>query len=168
MRLLITVLVASALICGVVYAAKSQPARQGTASGKASSGAIHSSENSTDQVPQKTAQEQPGAQPEPAAAGAYVDYEAGSIERTTGTKLLFFYAPWCPQCRSLESDIKQSGVPAGVTVLKVDYDSNQKLRQKYGVTLQTTMVRVDDAGNMISKFVAYEDPTMSAVTRALL
>ncbi len=100
--------------------------------------------------------------------GEYIDYKSGIIDETNGTKILFFHAPWCPQCRDLESDIKSSGIPDGVTIIKVDYDTNQALRQKYGVTLQTTVVLVDDEGKAIKKFVAYDDPSLSAVKKNLL
>jgi thiol-disulfide isomerase/thioredoxin len=100
--------------------------------------------------------------------GTYVDYHESIIESTSGTKLLFFHAPWCPQCRSLEADIKAKGVPAGVTIIKVDYDTSQALRQKYGVTLQTTVVRVDDKGELVNKYVAYGEPTLSALVNKLL
>lgn len=101
-------------------------------------------------------------------SGAYVEYSQSAITDSTGIKLLFFHAEWCPQCRDLESDIKNKGVPSGVTIIKVDYDTNQTLRQKYGVTLQTTVVRVDDQGNLVSKFVAYDDPSISAIKENLL
>jgi len=100
--------------------------------------------------------------------GAYIDYSQSAIADTDGTKLLFFHAPWCPQCRDLEADIKRNDIPAGVTIIKVDYDTNQSLRQKYGVTIQTTVVRIDDQGNLVSKFVAYDDPSLNAVKENLL
>lgn len=100
-------------------------------------------------------------------SGAYVDYSSSAIANASGTKVLFFHAPWCPQCRALEADIKKQGVPAGVTVIKVDYDTNQALRQKYGVTLQTTLVRVDDQGNLVKKLVAYDDPSIDSVKEVL-
>src|SRR5690348_10915822 len=77
------------------------------------------------------------------SSGEYLDYKDGAITATKGTKLLFFHAPWCPQCRDLDADIKKQGVPSGLTIFKVDYDTSQKLRQKYGVTIQTTVVRID-------------------------
>lgn len=111
----------------------------------------------------------PAVSPQPSAgAGTYIDYTPDVIGATSGTKLLFFHAPWCPQCRELEADIKAKTIPAGVTIIKVDYDSNQALRQKYGVTLQTTVVRVDDSGNILEKFVAYDDPSLDAVVKQLL
>ena len=103
-----------------------------------------------------------------AMTGNYIDYSSDFISSTKGTKILFFYAPWCPQCRELESDIQAMGVPEGVTIAKIDYDSNQKLKQKYGVTLQTTLVKVDDEGNLIEKYVAYDDPSIQAVIENLL
>ena len=118
----------------------------------------------------KTSQE-PTEQTPPSSApatGAYVDYSSSVIASTTGTKLLFFHASWCPQCRALEADIKKQGVPDGVTIIKVDYDTNQALRQKYGVTLQTTIVKVDDNGNLVKKYVAYEDPTLDSVKANVL
>ena len=100
--------------------------------------------------------------------GVYVDYSEETALATKGTKLLFFHAPWCPQCREMEASIQQRGIPSGVTVFKVDYDSNQSLRQQYGVTLQTTFVRIDDDGNKIASYVAYEEPRFSSVERELL
>jgi thiol-disulfide isomerase/thioredoxin len=101
-------------------------------------------------------------------AGIYVDYSDTAIADAVGTRLLFFHAPWCPQCRSVEEDILASGVPDGVTIIKVDYDSNQALRQQYGVTLQTTFVEVDASGAAVETFVAYETPTLQAVIDAML
>lgn len=100
--------------------------------------------------------------------GVYTDYSEQAVLSTAGTKLLFFHAPWCPQCREMEASIQRDGVPSGVTVFKVDYDSNQGLRQKYGVTLQTTFVKVDDEGNKVASYVAYEEPQFSSVERELL
>ncbi len=100
--------------------------------------------------------------------GVYREYSDEAIASTTGTKLLFFHAPWCPQCRSIEDSIEKDGVPSGVTVFKVDYDSNQKLRQQYGVTIQTSFVKVDDSGNKVDSYVAYDEPVFSSVERELL
>lgn len=100
--------------------------------------------------------------------GVFIDYAEGTVASTDGVRVLFFHAPWCPQCRMIEEDIKTDGVPDGVTILKVDYDSNQELRQKYGVTLQTTFVEVDENGNEIEKFVAYNEPTFDSVKTNLL
>lgn len=102
------------------------------------------------------------------AAGTYREYSENAIAETLGTKILFFHASWCPQCRQLETDIKDGKIPHGVTIFKVDYDNSQKLRQKYGITLQTTLVKVDDSGNEVKKFVAYDEPSLDALIRNLL
>lgn len=103
-----------------------------------------------------------------ASAGSYVDYSDTAIASAQGRTFLFFHASWCPICRTLDSDILASGVPAGVTIFKVDYDSHQDLRQKYGVTQQTTIVEVDAAGNGLQNYVAYDDPTLQTVLGAML
>jgi thiol-disulfide isomerase/thioredoxin len=100
--------------------------------------------------------------------GEYVEYSSDLVASTPGEKLLFFHAPWCPQCQELEADIESSELPEGVTIFKVDYDSNQDLRQEYGVTIQTTMVKVDDDGGKVDSYVAYEEPTFASVRSALL
>ena len=102
------------------------------------------------------------------AKGKYVDYSEDAFAHTSGTRLIFFYAPWCPQCRMLDESIKASDLPDGLTIFKLDYDSNQSLRQKYGVTLQTTVVKVDAEGKGIKNYVAYDEPSFASVSRALL
>lgn len=104
----------------------------------------------------------------PSQPGAYVDYQESLIASTPGAKVLFFHAPWCPQCRQLESEIKAGPLPDNTTIFKVDYDTNQSLRQRYGVSLQTTLVQVDDQGNLVKKYVAYDDPTLDALKQNIL
>ncbi len=98
-----------------------------------------------------------------AASGKYANYNASELAAASGDVYLFFHAPWCPQCRSIENGIVSEGVPEGVTILKTDYDSNQALRQKYGITIQTTFVKVTKGGDFISKYVAYDEPTFDSV-----
>lgn len=98
-----------------------------------------------------------------AQPGAYVDYDAESFAKTTGRRVLFFHAPWCPQCRELEQSIKEGKIPAEVTIFKVDYDTNYDLRTKYGVTMQTTLVEVGTNGDKVNEYVAYHSPTLQAV-----
>jgi thiol-disulfide isomerase/thioredoxin len=116
----------------------------------------------------EVATEQPADEESASVAGSYVDYSDTAIADAEGTRLLFFHAPWCPQCRSIDSDIVADGVPDGVTIIKVDYDSHQDLRQQYGVTLQTTFVEVDASGNALQSFVAYDTPSLQAVVDAML
>lgn len=103
-----------------------------------------------------------------AGPGRYLPYSAARVAATPGTKILFFHANWCPQCRKLDQDIRANKLPRGVTIFKVDYDSNKDLRRQYGVVIQTTLVKVDGKGKLIDKYVAYEAPTLANVTKALL
>ena len=111
---------------------------------------------------------QPSSPDSRANVPGYIDYYDGVIAATAGQKIIFFHAPWCPQCRALEASIKAGQIPAGVTIIKTDYDSMQSLRQKYGVTIQTTLVKVDDQGNLIKKYVAYDEPTLDNLVKNLL
>ncbi len=106
-------------------------------------------------------------QSETKSPGAYVPYSEEAVQAASGTRILFFHAPWCPQCRALEADILSSGVPDGLTIFKIDYDSRQDLRQRYGVTIQTTLVTVDASGEKLESFVAYDEPTLAAVIENL-
>ena len=114
------------------------------------------------------AQVNPQPAPTDVAKGKYVEYTEEGFASTAGTKWLFFHAPWCPQCRALDESIRASELPDGLTIFKVDYDSNQSLRAKYGVTLQTTVVKTDEKGNKTGSYVAYDEPTFQSVKRALL
>jgi thiol-disulfide isomerase/thioredoxin len=109
-----------------------------------------------------------GAPAPSARPGRYLPYSAARVAATPGTKILFFHADWCPQCRKLDQDIRANKLPRGVTIFKVDYDSNKDLRREYGVVIQTTLVKVDGKGKLIDKYVAYEAPTLDNVTKALL
>lgn len=100
--------------------------------------------------------------------GEYIEYYDGAIGQTAGTKILFFHADWCIQCKRLEDDIIASGLPAGVTIFEVDFDSRQDLRSQYSVTLQTTLVRVDDNGNELASYGAYSNPDIQTVLDNLL
>ena len=84
-------------------------------------------------------------------SGVYLDYENVNIASLEGDIVLFFHAPWCPTCRALDADINAhlGDIPGDLTIVKVDYDSNQSLKQAYGVTSQHTLVQVDPAGNKI-------------------
>jgi thiol-disulfide isomerase/thioredoxin len=87
--------------------------------------------------------------------GSYEVYDASKLAMAKeGKVVLFFKASWCPSCRALDADIKASlaDIPAGVTILEVDYDKYGDLKQKYGVTMQHTLVQVDASGNQIMKW----------------
>jgi thiol-disulfide isomerase/thioredoxin len=101
----------------------------------------------------------------PKPNGSYANYSEDAVAKADGDTYLFFHAPWCSQCRSIEAGIVADGVPDGVTILKVDYDSGRELRKKYGVTIQTTFIKVDKSGEKKGLYVAYSEPTFTAVIR---
>jgi len=88
-------------------------------------------------------------------AGSYEAYSPQKIAMAeTRDVVLFFHASWCPSCRALNGDIEKNvgAIPAGVTILKTDYDKETELKKKYGVTTQHTLVQVDKDGNLIKKW----------------
>lgn len=118
-------------------------------------------------TPDPTPSDDAAAEAEPAVQpGNYVEYYDGAIAETAGTKVLFFHASWCPKCRALEEDILANEIPDNFTVFKVDFDTATELRQRYGVTLQTTIVYVDDEGDALAKGVLYDDTTLDALLAA--
>lgn len=87
-----------------------------------------------------------------ASAGSYVDYSEEKVANTKGNKVLFFYASWCPTCKALDQNIRAGVVPEGLTIFKVNYDTERDLAKKYGVTYQHTLVQVDKNGEQINKW----------------
>lgn len=95
---------------------------------------------------------EPSPQP---VAGRYVswaDFEADRAAYADSQVVLFFHAPWCPSCRATEEAIDADGVPDGLTIVKVDFDTATDLRQQYGVTVQHTFVHVDADGTALRKW----------------
>ncbi len=91
----------------------------------------------------------------PTSAGSYEAYSPEKFALAeSGKVILFFHATWCPSCRALDSDINKnlSSIPAGVIILKTDYDREIELKKKYGVTSQHTLVQVDAQGNLLKKW----------------
>lgn len=88
--------------------------------------------------------------------GSYEPYDASKLAMASdGKVVLFFRASWCPTCRTLDADIKKnvSAIPAGVTILDVDYDQSADLKKRYGITTQHTLVQVDASGSELGKWV---------------
>ncbi len=88
--------------------------------------------------------------------GAWIDqaaYDADPAKyHAAGDVVLFFNASWCPTCQATVKSLDAEGVPAGLTVVSVDYDNSSDLKQQYGVTVQHTFVAVDEAGAEQAKF----------------
>ncbi len=64
----------------------------------------------------------------------------------------FFHASWCPDCKAADTALTSNpgAIPAKVTIVKVDYDTQTALKQKYGVTMQHTYVQVDSTGAKVT------------------
>lgn len=121
----------------------------GSTSTPASTTSTVMADKSTPMADTTTAMPDKSGTPAAMTKGAYLSYAdyQSSMATRQGTKVvLFFHAPWCPDCRATESALNASGVPDGLTVVKVDYDSMTDLKQKYGITQQHTFVAVDAAG----------------------
>lgn len=85
--------------------------------------------------------------------GSYEPYAPEKLSLAArGKVVLFFHADWCPICRPLDAELVSKGVPEGIHVLKVNYDTASELKKKYGVTYQHTFVQVDAQGNLIAKW----------------
>jgi thiol-disulfide isomerase/thioredoxin len=91
------------------------------------------------------------------AAGIYREFSEDALaEPGYETNVIFFHASWCPECRAFEQSIEAGPIPNGVQILKADYDTETELKQKYDVTIQTTFVKVDEDGEMISSWIGYQ------------
>lgn len=68
-----------------------------------------------------------------------------------GTTVVFFYAAWCPNCRATVTELNQrwDEVRPGLSLVIADYDKEQALKAKYGVTYQDTFVLLDTSGNAV-------------------
>ena len=92
-----------------------------------------------------------------ATAGAFVSlatYEDDPAAFAGTDVVLFFNASWCPDCQATVANLEgdPAAIPAGLTVVSVDFDDSDELRQKYGVTVQHTFVQVGDDGSEVGKW----------------
>lgn len=113
---------------------------------------------------QKRAPETPATDPttsteESKPTASYMNLEQYTQEAAAhdGRRVVyFFHAPWCPICKQIDADLtaQPALIPTDVTIVKVDFDSQTALRQKYGVTTQYTFVQIDTTGNEVSQWSA--------------
>ena len=77
--------------------------------------------------------------------------------------VLFFYASWCPLCRNSDETLLRSlpALTGGVIWFKVNYDTEQTLKAKYGITIQDTFVVIDASGKVVSKHSSLSSPEMA-------
>jgi thiol-disulfide isomerase/thioredoxin len=62
-----------------------------------------------------------------------------------GTTVVFFYAAWCPNCRATVTELnaRWDEVNPGLSLVIADYDKEQALKARFGVTYQDTFVLLD-------------------------
>ena len=88
----------------------------------------------------------------PAGYVSYADYSGNEAKYSDADVVLFFNASWCSTCVEADKQLSGAQFPDDLVVVSVDYDSNQDLRQKYGVTTQHTFVQINPDGSEVTKF----------------
>ncbi len=83
----------------------------------------------------------------------YIDYSPMALKKAKGRILLFFHADWCSTCKSFDAQIEKNGIPADITILKVDFDTETELKKKYAILSQSTFVQVDQDGNTYKRWL---------------
>jgi len=104
-------------------------------------------------IPPKNPTSESANSSEPANPQGYQAYDAKVVSETKGDKIIFFHASWCPTCNALDKNIKEGVVPASLTIFKANYDTEKDLKKKYGVTVQHTLVQIDDQGNELNQWL---------------
>ena len=94
-----------------------------------------------------------------AASQSYITYDQYQAFKDTyadSKVVLFFNATWCPDCRAINEALTSDPgkIPAGTTVVSVDYDQHADLRQRYGVTMQHTFVQINSSGDKVRQWAS--------------
>jgi thioredoxin 1 len=108
-------------------------------------------------VPERGSAGEPVSEGEPDTAGAYLslaDYQRDASSFAGDDVVLFFAASWCSTCRTTRANIEAdlAGIPPGLVIVVVDYDTATDVRRQYGVTVQHTFVQVDSDGTELKKW----------------
>lgn len=81
----------------------------------------------------------------------YTNLEDAQLNAETYPTVLFFFASWCPSCRSAMKNIESNKSKLeDITIIIVNYDKYSDLKRKYGVTYQHTYVQIDSQGNKVT------------------
>ncbi|WP_035773060.1 thioredoxin domain-containing protein [Arthrobacter sp. Br18] len=98
----------------------------------------------------------PGQVTAAGSARSFQEYtpEAVSLATADETVVLFFHAVWCSTCKLLADDITANvdRIPDDLQILLVDFDTATDLKQRYGVTLQHTLVQLDSNGDAVEQW----------------
>ena len=84
--------------------------------------------------------------------GIYTDYSTNLIWSNEDV-LLFFHADWCSTCEQARKSFAETWIPAGLTILEVNYDTEDELRRRYNILTQTSYVYINDQWESIKRRV---------------
>lgn len=86
-----------------------------------------------------------------------------------GTTVVFFYAAWCPNCRATVTELnaRWDEVNPGLSLVIADYDKEQALKARFGVTYQDTFVLLDKDGKGVELWNSGGVNGLNAHTSAL-
>ncbi len=90
------------------------------------------------------------------APAVYATFSDGVIGNGQSS-ILFFHAAWCPYCRTHDATLQSwynSEGSIDISTYKIDYDSADELKARYGVVQQDTFVVIDGQGNLV-KLVSF-------------
>lgn len=89
-----------------------------------------------------------------AEGGVYLPYTPTAMAQASGNIVLFFYASWSPASIATNKDItdKRDMLTKDITILRVNYDDADDMKQQYGITEQQTYVQVTNTGELIKKW----------------
>ncbi|MEX0895859.1 MAG: thioredoxin family protein [Patescibacteria group bacterium] len=94
-------------------------------------------------------------------AESYLEYSPEALQSAhnqENTVVLYFWAPWCSTCSTLDHDLQDgiAQVPDDITLLRVNYDEETELKQRFNVVTQHTFVQLTANNEPITVWVGGE------------
>ncbi len=91
-------------------------------------------------------------------APGYVEYSVQGVNEALAANkkvVLYFWAPWCTSCSSLDVEIEKDPtiIPKDTVIFQIQYDSEEALKNHYGVVIQHTFVEIDKNKKMLNQWV---------------